>query len=1083
MWVSNTGADEVIISDLEGNVIQTITGLADPRGAAVDYENKLAYVVHFTGFSKMVTQLVEGQEIIVESIADVKVDDDEDFIPDRVGETVTIQGVITTPNYGYSTQYYLQDETGGIVLYSSSVALDLLAGDEVQITGELTQYSGLTEIEPATEEDVVVLSSGNAVDPVTITFDDFTEGQEALLVQIDSVYWVDPAQWPNEGSNGSVYFTDGTDTNYIYIDKESDLDGWTPPQSWMNIIAVLDQYTSGEVPNDGYSLRGTFRDHFIDLTPQPVELPIMEMATDGTFDLEWEFTEAGIADNGSNIFIADSTTSAWGSHVVVFEDSAYTGLAHVKDALFTDYTIEADIYLVADPDPDFPLYTGLGIKMAHEEVKFYRLVFRNSSSDNGQIKLQGYDGSWHISQAWNPGVDFEPLETGWHNFKITVVGNQFWVFLDDQLLPGCPYEDTEPFLTEGYPGIYKYNTGYGNVIFDNFMVTEPSIPAPEPEKLIPFWSKSIAAGTYPDYFTPNNERSMAYGHVGDLDRVYIVAKGGGPRVVVHDAWNGDSLGTLQNPDNLDTAPGYFKLNCVDVSDDGIIFASNMTLSADGTNPFTVYRWDNEAAAPTEVISYDHGGGRLGDMFSVYGRADDNSLVIYAAVRQGTEIIKFTTADNGMTFTPTVINLPAGALNTNPNVADFMDGTLWVKSSGKPLMHFTGDGTLVDTVSTAVVGSSGSKIQAINAGDEKYLLVYYPNVSGGPGAEYAVGVNLSYGAGNAYVMGYTPSIGDVQNLNGAGSVDYMMAEDDEVVIFVQGANNGVAAFASSEEIVLAEMDTLFYGDTPVLHMNPYGAGYIVGTNGYGDVGKYQRMDLEKGDELQGMMFQFAAKEIVEDPDTLHMVVRTVGDNGAPDSLLAAIPTTTEMVDTTMLGNTFFLDSPMMVEGPVFLGFEMIGTWNDSIALYADADGEGDDANRAWEQFSDGSFNDFQTELNPDFSWGVDVDLWITAYYRKGKVSAIGDPLADKIPTGFELSQNYPNPFNPTTYFNVSLPKASDVKIVVYNTLGQKVNTLFNGNLSAGVHKIKFDGSQLASGIYFYHIEAGKFTAVKKMVLVK
>ena len=138
-------------------------------------------------------------------------------------------------------------------------------------------------------------------------------------------------------------------------------------------------------------------------------------------------------------------------------------------------------------------------------------------------------------------------------------------------------------------------------MFDNFMVTEPVIPAPEPEQLVTLWAKSIAAGTYPDYFTPNNERSMAAGKVGGNDRVFIVAKGGGPRVVVHDAWNGDSLGTLQNPADLGSAAGYFKLNAVDVSEDGIIFASNMTLTADASNPFTVYRWDKEAATPVEVI--------------------------------------------------------------------------------------------------------------------------------------------------------------------------------------------------------------------------------------------------------------------------------------------------------------------------------------------------------------------------------------------------------------------------------------------------------------------------------------------------
>jgi len=84
-----------------------------------------------------------------------------------------------------------------------------------------------------------------------------------------------------------------------------------------------------------------------------------------------------------------------------------------------------------------------------------------------------------------------------------------------------------------------------------------------------------------------------------------------------------------------------------------------------------------------------------------------------------------------------------------------------------------------------------------------------------------------------------------------------------------------------------IDTLFWGDTPVLHENPFGSGYIAGTNSYGDIGKYQRFDLDAGNLLYGMQYFFAVKNIVETADTLNMVVKTVAENGAPDSLLAVV----------------------------------------------------------------------------------------------------------------------------------------------------------------------------------------------------
>jgi subtilisin family serine protease len=94
-----------------------------------------------------------------------------------------------------------------------------------------------------------------------------------------------------------------------------------------------------------------------------------------------------------------------------------------------------------------------------------------------------------------------------------------------------------------------------------------------------------------------------------------------------------------------------------------------------------------------------------------------------------------------------------------------------------------------------------------------------------------------------------------------------------------------------------------------------------------------------------------------------------------------------------------------------------------------------------------------------------------------------PIIAQLPKIFSLAQNYPNPFNPTTKIQYSIPKAGTVKLVVYDLLGRQVTTLVNERKQAGVYSASFDGTNLASGIYFYRIEAGDFTAVKKMVLIK
>ncbi|MDZ7414420.1 MAG: T9SS type A sorting domain-containing protein, partial [candidate division KSB1 bacterium] len=388
----------------------------------------------------------------------------------------------------------------------------------------------------------------------------------------------------------------------------------------------------------------------------------------------------------------------------------------------------------------------------------------------------------------------------------------------------------------------------------------------------------------------------------------------------------------------------------------------------------------------------------------------------------------------------------------------------------------------DTLSTTVFPTGASKIKYFEHGKHKAIVGYIPDLRGEGNAEKLIVVDVAWGDDLARQIAFSPSIGRTSNLNGTGSVDVAQVDANTIIYYILGTNNGLAAFSSNPNFVVQRLDTLFYGNTPTLAPNPYGSGWIAGTNSYGDIGKYQRFDFKAGDELFGFRYYFGYKEVVDTPDTLTLVVRTVAANGAPDSLLASLVTTTDVLDTTRAGNLFFLSTPLRLKGPVFIGFEWPTTANDAFAIFMDKDGEGNGANRAWERFNDGSYNDFGTTLNPTFSWNIDVDLWIAAYYKKA-IEVSVEELGAALPTSFELTQNYPNPFNPTTTFRLALPKKSEVKVTVYNMLGQRVAELFHGHLPAGVHTFTFDGRDCASGVYFYRVEAGDFVGIKRMVLVK
>ncbi len=90
---------------------------------------------------------------------------------------------------------------------------------------------------------------------------------------------------------------------------------------------------------------------------------------------------------------------------------------------------------------------------------------------------------------------------------------------------------------------------------------------------------------------------------------------------------------------------------------------------------------------------------------------------------------------------------------------------------------------------------------------------------------------------------------------------------------------------------------------------------------------------------------------------------------------------------------------------------------------------------------------------------------------------------RVPKEFNLAQNFPNPFNPSTTISFSLPQKSFVTVRVYDMLGREVATLANGEYSAGTHSLVWTADRLASGVYFYRIEAGKYRSTKKMVLMK
>ena len=101
----------------------------------------------------------------------------------------------------------------------------------------------------------------------------------------------------------------------------------------------------------------------------------------------------------------------------------------------------------------------------------------------------------------------------------------------------------------------------------------------------------------------------------------------------------------------------------------------------------------------------------------------------------------------------------------------------------------------------------------------------------------------------------------------------------------------------------------------------------------------------------------------------------------------------------------------------------------------------------------------------------------------QVTPLASVPEDNAPVLFSLEQNYPNPFNPSTVIRYGLPQQSEVRVEVFNTLGQRVTVLVDQRQEAGLHETVFNGTGLSSGTYIYTIEAGQLRATRKLLLLK
>jgi minor extracellular serine protease Vpr len=326
-----------------------------------------------------------------------------------------------------------------------------------------------------------------------------------------------------------------------------------------------------------------------------------------------------------------------------------------------------------------------------------------------------------------------------------------------------------------------------------------------------------------------------------------------------------------------------------------------------------------------------------------------------------------------------------------------------------------------------------------------------------------------------------------NLFGAGKIDAHAAVKKVLELSGgPGAPSVLRYFNPESEQKIWILDSSF----------PIDSGFVFGTNRYFDKAKGTAFTLPQG-ETQGRVTQvnvwFGYKKPGLTDQTYNVqIYNGTASNGPTGSALKSQQYLLRDVSAddnlaTIEGPTAHVfDEPVTVGSNFFVvvNFGSYGAGDIGNAGLVATDYVGSRVAEVWEQWDNDQWHNLSDAwLGSDGAAGSGTNGWHiwTEVVLEGTVSVPDDHIA--IPATLVLEQNYPNPFNPVTVIRYSLPQMSTVTLTVYDMLGREVKQLVDADMEPGMHTVEFDGSSLSSGLYFYRLDTGSGSIVRKMMLLK
>ncbi len=263
------------------------------------------------------------------------------------------------------------------------------------------------------------------------------------------------------------------------------------------------------------------------------------------------------------------------------------------------------------------------------------------------------------------------------------------------------------------------------------------------------------------------------------------------------------------------------------------------------------------------------------------------------------------------------------------------------------------------------------------------------------------------------------------------------------------------------------------DTPFLYTSA--SGFVCGTNEYGDYEKAQLYDFTGNGNIVAVLVAFAAKIDIDGGNVIGTAYTS--NAGVPDVSLGTTPAVTvSNCDTSGLLTVFMFTSPVAVSDNFFVGFDVQALYatGDSIGAYITKDGCFSGTQRAYEQWSDGTWYPFNDGTNQ--TWQLDADMFVFPV-----VNVLGAGVNHISKNELSLFGNYPNPADASTSIQYSLNEASDVSIHIYDASARLIKSVSLGNHAPGVYNHEMNVSDLSEASYFYSINTNNATLFSQMII--